>query len=95
MYQLIYVNTICSQSRNALYNQYDCILKIKSESFKLSFKLLKEKGFLEIEELIQDKEELNKEEQESETENFSLKENDSVPLKEVFIKKIEESNPKL
>ncbi|GAA9465325.1 hypothetical protein HpHA291_02870 [Helicobacter pylori] len=94
LYQLIYVNTICSQSRNALYNQYDCIFKIKSESFKFSFKLLKEKGFLEIEELIQDKEELNKEEQESETENFSLKENDSVPLKEVFIKKIEKSSPK-
>ncbi len=94
MYQLIYVNTICSQSRNALYNQYDCIFKIKSESFKLSFKFLKEKGFLEIEELIQDKEELNKEEQESETENLSLKENDSVPLKEVFIKKIEKPSPK-
>ncbi|GAA7041077.1 type IA DNA topoisomerase [Helicobacter pylori] len=94
LYQLIYVNTICSQSRNVLYNQYDCIFKIKSESFKLSFKLLKEKGFLEIEELIQGKEELNKEEQESETENFSLKENDSVPLKEVFIKKIEKSSPK-
>ncbi len=94
LYQLIYANTICSQSRNALYNQYDCIFKIKSESFKFSFKLLKEKGFLEIEELIQDKEELNKEEQESETENFSLKENDSVPLKEVFIKKIEKSSPK-
>nr|WP_276146351.1 DNA topoisomerase [Helicobacter pylori] len=43
---------------------------------------------------MQDKEELNKEEQESETENFSLKENDSVPLKEVFIKKIEKSSPK-
>ncbi len=94
LYQLIYANTICSQSRNALYNQYDCIFKIKSESFKFSFKLLKEKGFLEIEELIQDKEELNKEEQESETENFSLKENDSVPLKEVFIKKIEKPSPK-
>lgn len=94
LYQLIYANTICSQSRNALYNQYDCIFKIKSESFKLSFKLLKEKGFLEIEELIQGKEELNKEEQESEIENFSLKENDSVPLKEVFIKKIEKPSPK-
>nr|WP_243877335.1 type IA DNA topoisomerase [Helicobacter pylori] len=94
LYQLIYANTICSQSRNALYNQYDCIFKIKSESFKLSFKLLKEKGFLEIEELIQGKEEPNKEEQENEIENFSLKENDSVPLKEVFIKKIEKPSPK-
>ncbi|WQX99030.1 type IA DNA topoisomerase [Helicobacter pylori] len=94
LYQLIYANTICSQSRNALYNQYDCIFKVKSESFRLSFKLLKEKGFLEIEELIQGKEELNKEKQESEIENFSLKENDSVPLKEVFIKKIEKPSPK-
>ncbi|ADU85464.1 DNA topoisomerase I (topA) [Helicobacter pylori SouthAfrica7] len=94
LYQLIYANTICSQSKNALYNQYDCIFRIKSESFKLSFKLLKEKGFLEIEELIQGKEEPNKEEQENEIENFSLKENDSVPLKEVFIKEIEKPSPK-
>ncbi len=94
LHKLIYANTICSQSRNALYNQYDCIFKIKSESFKLSFKLLKEKGFLEIEELIQGKEEPNKEEQENEIENFSLKENDSVSLKEVFIKEIEKPSPK-
>ncbi len=97
LYQLIYANTICSQSRNALYNQYDCIFKIKSEYFKCSVKGLKSAGFL----AMFSKKELENDESNDDKDNkgkeqnaqFNLKIDDVLSLNDLVLATIKRNAP--
>ncbi|AFI04135.1 type IA DNA topoisomerase [Helicobacter cetorum] len=95
LYQLIFINTLASQSKNALYESVSMHFKIKMHDFKCSFKNLKFKGFLEILELDKNKPE-DQEEEEKEL-SLNLKDfspNTLHPLKELFIKDILKTSPK-
>ncbi len=51
VYTLIFFNTICSQSKNAIYENTTLNFKVKTHSFKCSFSQLKFKGFKAIKDL--------------------------------------------
>ncbi|GAA9452794.1 hypothetical protein VN0227_13920 [Helicobacter pylori] len=51
VYTLIFFNTICSQSKNAIYENTTLNFKVKTHSFKCSFSKLKSKGFKAIKDL--------------------------------------------
>ncbi|EJB31513.1 type IA DNA topoisomerase [Helicobacter pylori] len=55
VYTLIFFNTICSQSKNAIYENTTLNFKVKTRSFKCSFSQLKSKGFKAIKDLEEEK----------------------------------------
>nr|WP_097548875.1 VirB8/TrbF family protein [Helicobacter pylori] len=55
VYTLIFFNTICSQSKNAIYENTTLNFKVKTHSFKCSFSKLKSKGFKAIKDLEEEK----------------------------------------
>ncbi|GAA8297850.1 hypothetical protein HpDR21_07370 [Helicobacter pylori] len=55
VYTLIFFNTICSQSKNAIYENTTLNFKVKTHSFKCSFSQLKSKGFKAIKDLEEEK----------------------------------------
>ncbi len=55
VYMLIFFNTICSQSKNAIYENTTLNFKVKTRSFKCSFSQLKSKGFKAIKDLEEEK----------------------------------------
>ncbi|WRA43098.1 type IA DNA topoisomerase [Helicobacter pylori] len=55
VYTLIFFNTICSQSKNAIYKNTTLNFKVKTHSFKCSFSQLKSKGFKAIKDLEEEK----------------------------------------
>lgn len=55
VYTLIFFNTICSQSKNAIYENTTLNFKVKTHSFKCSFSKLKSRGFKAIKDLEEEK----------------------------------------
>ncbi|WQX70503.1 type IA DNA topoisomerase [Helicobacter pylori] len=55
VYTLIFFNTICSQSKNAIYENTTLNFKVKTYRFKCSFSQLKSKGFKAIKDLEEEK----------------------------------------
>lgn len=88
LYDIIFKNTICSQSKPATYEKLTVCIKMKMTEFKVSFKKILDKGFLGI---FNDKDE---ESEEQEIESFPYKEGDFIEIREVAIKEINKNPPK-
>lgn len=88
LYTLIFKNTLLSQCKPATYEKLNVFLKIKMTDFKVSFKKIRDKGFLGV---FGDKDEESEEEQIA---LFPYKEGDSLPINEIGVKEINKNPPK-
>ncbi|AFI06571.1 type IA DNA topoisomerase [Helicobacter cetorum] len=91
VYTLIFFNTICSQSKNAIYENTTLNLKIKTHNFKGSFSKLKFKGFKEIKDLEEEKN--DEEEIQSGIDFSSLQLKTQMPIVNFCIKEIKAKAP--
>lgn len=91
LYEIIFKNTLASQSKPALYEKYNVFIKIKMTEFKTSFKKLIDKGFLG---LFDEKDDEEQESKEEEISLFPYKEGDFIEIQETSIRDINKSAPK-
>lgn len=94
LYELIFKNTLQSQCKNAIFDNTIVILKIRLEDFRLSFRILRDKGFMGIFDKNDDDEKSTEEEDDDIVAAFNSKENDILILKEIFIKELNKNKPK-
>ncbi len=90
VYTLIFFNTICSQSKNAIYENTTLNFKVKTHSFKCSFSQLKSKGFKAIKDSEEEKDE---EWVESDIDFSSLQLKTQMPILDFNIKEIKAKSP--
>lgn len=93
LYDLIFKNTILSQSKPATYEQTSVFLKIKMTDFKVSFKKIIDKGFLGVFDDSTKEAESNTE-NEQEINSFPYKEGDLININEISIKQIDKKPPR-
>ncbi len=91
VYTLIFFNTICSQSKNAIYENTTLNFKVKTHSFKCSFSQLKSKGFKAIKDLEEEKK--DEEEIESDLDFSSLQLKTQMPILDFNIKELKAKAP--
>ncbi|SMA53013.1 topoisomerase I [Helicobacter pylori] len=91
VYTLIFFNTICSQSKNAIYENTTLHFKVKTRSFKCSFSQLKSKGFKAIKDLEEEKK--DEEWVESDIDFSSLQLKTQMPILDFNIKEIKAKSP--
>ncbi|WP_101007168.1 type IA DNA topoisomerase [Helicobacter pylori] len=91
VYTLIFFNTICSQSKNAIYENTILNFKVKTHSFKCSFSKLKSKGFKAIKDLEEEKK--DEEEIESDLDFSSLQLKTQMPILDFNIKELKAKAP--
>ncbi|WP_334084800.1 type IA DNA topoisomerase [Helicobacter typhlonius] len=89
LYEIIFKNTLSSQAKPAVYERLNVSIKIKMTDFKMSFRKLVEKGFLD---LFNDENE--DEHDQDEIASFPYKEGDFIDINEISIKEINKSAPK-
>lgn len=97
LYELIFKNTICSQSKPAIYENTTLIFNIRLTSFVLRFKNLKFGGYLDAfkEDVKEEKESDDEKETKIERIDTSrLQLNDLFDIHEIFIKDIAKTAPK-
>lgn len=98
LYNLVFLNTLCSQLKSAQYETAKIIFNIKLEEFILNTKSLKEKGYKALfdDDETSDKGENNENaEQELQIDLSKFATNSTIPVNEIFIKEIQKNPPSL
>lgn len=95
LYTLIFENTLCSQSKSAVYEKTEVLCKCKMTEFKTSFRKIVDKGFLGLfTKASNQEEEQTRETEEESMLTFPYKERDMIPISQIFIKDIDKAPPK-
>ena len=98
LYNLVFLNTLCSQLKSAQYETAKIIFNIKLEEFILNTKSLKEKAYKALfdDDETSDKGENNENaEQELQIDLSKFATNSTIPVNEIFIKEIQKNPPSL
>ena len=97
LYTLIFLNTLCSQLKNAQYETAKIIFNIRIEEFILNVKTLKEKGYKALfnDEKDENSESAENNEQELQIDLSKFAANSTIPVNEIFLKEITKNPPKL
>lgn len=95
LYTLIFLNTLCSQLKNAQYETAKIIFNIRIEEFILNIKSLKEKGYKALFNDDESNENTENNEQELQVNLSKFTPNSTIPVNEIFLKEITKNPPKL
>lgn len=95
LYTLIFLNTLCSQLKNAQYETAKIIFNIRIEEFILNIKSLKEKGYKALFDDDESNENAENNEQELQVDLSKFTPNNTIPVNEIFLKEITKNPPKL
>ncbi len=96
LYTLIFLNTLCSQLKNAQYETAKIIFNIKMEEFILNIKSLKEKGYKALFDDEKDESsDSENNEQELQVDLSKFATNSTIPVNEILLKEITKNPPKL